>query len=210
MNEPPVGLRERKRAQTRQRLEQAAVDLCLQRGVDGVTVDAISEFADVSPRTFFNYFDCKEDAIVGVPQASDTEELFVYHRTDRPPCSAVEAVVALLMSVLGPSISAPDLRDKRMQLLRQQPRLLERHIGRMTHMHRQLVEATQHSMAQDPLFAGQAAADSSALADVLLMACVGGIRAAVREWAVSDTPIATNELERRAVQLVDDLTRKNR
>ena len=66
MTTAPMGLRERKRAQTRHRLEEAAVGLALRDGLDKVTIDAISERADVSPRTFFNYFDSKEDAILGV------------------------------------------------------------------------------------------------------------------------------------------------
>ena len=61
-----IGLRERKRAQTRRRLEEAAIGLALRDGLDKVTIDAISERADVSPRTFFNYFDSKDDAILGV------------------------------------------------------------------------------------------------------------------------------------------------
>lgn len=38
--------------------------LALERGVENVTADAIAEAADVSPRTFRNYFSGKEEAIV--------------------------------------------------------------------------------------------------------------------------------------------------
>ena len=61
-----LGLRERKRAQTRRRLEEAAIDLALRDGLDQVTIEAITERADVSRRTFFNYFDSKDDAILGL------------------------------------------------------------------------------------------------------------------------------------------------
>ena len=40
-----IGLRERKRAQTRRRLEEAAIGLALRDGLDNVTIDAISERA---------------------------------------------------------------------------------------------------------------------------------------------------------------------
>ena len=59
-----TGLRERKKAQTRTALASAAMRLALERGVENVTADAIAEAADVSPRTFRNYFSGKEEAIV--------------------------------------------------------------------------------------------------------------------------------------------------
>ncbi|MGX9887081.1 TetR/AcrR family transcriptional regulator [Streptomyces sp. NPDC002276] len=59
-----TGLRERKKARTRAALASAAMRLALERGVENVTADAIAEAADVSPRTFRNYFSGKEEAIV--------------------------------------------------------------------------------------------------------------------------------------------------
>jgi AcrR family transcriptional regulator len=57
------GLRERKRRETRAALSVAALRLCFQRGWDGVTVDDIAEAANVSPRTFRNYFSTKAEAV---------------------------------------------------------------------------------------------------------------------------------------------------
>jgi AcrR family transcriptional regulator len=57
------GLRQRKRRETRAALSQAAIRLCIQRGWDNVTVDEIAEAANVSPRTFRNYFSTKAEAV---------------------------------------------------------------------------------------------------------------------------------------------------
>jgi AcrR family transcriptional regulator len=60
------GLRQRKRRETRAALSQAAIRLCIQRGWENVTVDEIAEAANVSPRTFRNYFSTKAEAVAAV------------------------------------------------------------------------------------------------------------------------------------------------
>ncbi|MEI6725332.1 MAG: TetR/AcrR family transcriptional regulator [Actinomycetes bacterium] len=59
-----TGLRERKKAQTRTAISKAVMLLALDRGLDAVTVDDIAAAADVSVRTFHNYFGSKEEALV--------------------------------------------------------------------------------------------------------------------------------------------------
>ncbi|GJF08491.1 TetR family transcriptional regulator [Mycolicibacterium cyprinidarum] len=55
-----LGLRERKKRQTRATLIDAAVSLSDRQGFDGTTVDQIAAIADVSPRTFSRYFATKD------------------------------------------------------------------------------------------------------------------------------------------------------
>jgi AcrR family transcriptional regulator len=61
-----AGLRERKKAATRLAISRAALKVAVERGVNGLTTDAIAEAADVAPRTFRNYFASKEDALLYV------------------------------------------------------------------------------------------------------------------------------------------------
>jgi AcrR family transcriptional regulator len=63
MDEQP-GLRARKKAETRSALGGAALAIALERGLDDVSIDDIAAAANVSPRTFHNYFESKADALV--------------------------------------------------------------------------------------------------------------------------------------------------
>ena len=60
-----MGRRERRAAETRVRLFRCALQLFAERGFSNVTVEDITEAADVGKGTFFNYFESK-DHVLGV------------------------------------------------------------------------------------------------------------------------------------------------
>jgi AcrR family transcriptional regulator len=61
---PPLGRRERKKLETRDRILECAAKLIASRGYDATTMDDIGECADVSRATVFNYFPRKEDIVL--------------------------------------------------------------------------------------------------------------------------------------------------
>lgn len=59
-----VGLRERKKQERRRRIEDAAVELFERDGFEATTVEQIAAAADIAPRTFFSYFETKDDVVL--------------------------------------------------------------------------------------------------------------------------------------------------
>ncbi|MET0865460.1 MAG: helix-turn-helix domain-containing protein [Nakamurella sp.] len=66
-------MRDAKKRATQRALATATRDLVIEHGLDAVTVEQIAGAAGVSVRTFFNYFDSKEAAIIGGDMPFGTE-----------------------------------------------------------------------------------------------------------------------------------------
>lgn len=58
-----TGLREKKKAQTRKRLADAALSLFCERGFDNVTVAEVASSVDAAVSTLFSYFPSKESLV---------------------------------------------------------------------------------------------------------------------------------------------------
>lgn len=59
-----MGLRERKKDQTRRQILEAALVLIGRQGFEDTTINQIAAAVDISPRTVLRYFPTKEDVIV--------------------------------------------------------------------------------------------------------------------------------------------------
>lgn len=85
---PPANRRERHRAETRERLYSAALELFAERGFLETTVEDITEAADVGKGTFFNYFPTKEHilAAFGSERVAQIERAYEKASSSNRPC----------------------------------------------------------------------------------------------------------------------------
>jgi AcrR family transcriptional regulator len=148
-------LRERKKAETGAALHEAAASLALEHGVDQTTVEAIASSAGVSPRTFFNYFQVKEDAIVGLrePVLEASKLAGISVAAD----DLVGQVSRLLMAVAWTAIGGTD-RARRRLLIAQYPNLGRRHMDYMAKAERLVTEGIAGLLAEDPAWSAGAEA----------------------------------------------------
>ncbi len=87
MNHPPLSRHERRRQQTRRLLVQAAIDLVLEKGYDAISIQDITDRADLGRGTFYIHFKDKEDIVWSAIQDLILEMEQQAHRQfgERPP-----------------------------------------------------------------------------------------------------------------------------
>lgn len=197
MPDAEPGLRERKRRATRRAIQQAALRIAIEDGLGAVTVDEISRRADVSPRTFFNYFPSKEQAILGDdPQLPDDAALQVF--VDGGPSGDLLADIGtLLVHSTRELIEERGLIEERQQVLRANPELFSRRMASMKEFQAELQAAVSRRLElADP----ELAADAEALrrrAGLAAIVALAALRHAWWEWSGSEAGThLVDELER--------------
>lgn len=170
------GLRARKQRETRNAIHRAAVDLALEHGPDGATVAAISERADISVRTFFNYYPAKEDAIVGLHEGLPSDAELDEFRTAASD-DLVSDISRLLLGVYTPGDD--DLVTQRRSLIMQYPHLIQRQWVRMHGVEQRTATAVAERMRASGAFDGLD--DVDAAAEVLVVTCSSALRLSIRK-----------------------------
>jgi AcrR family transcriptional regulator len=135
-----LGLRERKKQQTRDTIAQAALRLFAERGYDETTLADIAEAANVAPRTIFAYFESKEDILL-CGERSFLDDL--KRRLDERPAgrTTVDALRAFLSEI--PPQDEDDLLRKK--VMSDNPELqMKAHAG-----HTRLEPMLAESIAKD-------------------------------------------------------------
>lgn len=198
-----AGLRERKKQATRAALSEAAVRLAAEHGAENVTVEAISNAAGVSPRTFFNYFDSHDDVFV----MTDPEVGGRIRRAvrDAPAgLSPLDAVREAMAEELADVEAQHEVWSLRAKVLQKSPHLLARGLG--LHMAEERDLARTIARRIDPALNGdpgvsterdrEAAADGDPCDDAdielypRLLAAVAGTaaRVAIEHWYAHSPP----------------------
>lgn len=134
------GLRERKKAETRQAVHEAALRLVAEHGLEAVTVEAIADAANISRRTFSNYFTGKEDAVLY------GEERRIRHLVDkvraqpaeRPAWQALRGAIKDVFDEVGDPSREWAVRAR---LAKQHPSLLARQLANHAALERDLAQA---------------------------------------------------------------------
>jgi AcrR family transcriptional regulator len=100
-DDPDTGLRERKKALTREALAREAMRLFAEQGFDHTTVDEIAAACDVSRRTFFRYFASKEDVLGShKEQGEQIFDLIAARPADEPALLSIRAAILSLAADL--------------------------------------------------------------------------------------------------------------
>jgi AcrR family transcriptional regulator len=179
VDEARTGRRDRKKQQTRQALIEAALRLVDERGLDHVTVEDIADAADVSPRTFFNYFASKDEAITG--------DLFVEDDgTGERLLSAAPGVpvVEAFLQAMAPGLTAmQDDRDVwflRMRVMEANPSLILSLIARSSAAENQLVQVVGKRLGLSQAHPYPA---------VFAAAAGGAVRTAMMRWPSERRPL---------------------
>lgn len=191
------GLRQAKIQRTRLRVEKAAVELALAHGSEHVTVDQICEAADISARTFFNYFGTKEVAIVGPANKTPDEDLLEdFIAKDGPLLADFLHVFVENVRRKEPNVELIRLRRA---LFDKEPQLAAQRMSREANARSLYLEVvTRRLLRQD---ARLDLAEATAEASIAVAVALGIMHSAGAHWIDSDgtadiDPLINTALER--------------
>ncbi|NYF11631.1 AcrR family transcriptional regulator [Leifsonia sp. AK011] len=190
------GLRERKRQATRRAIQLAAIDLVAENGLEGTTVDEISRRADVSPRTFFNYFPSKEAAIIGdhpeLPEGTPVEE-FVAAGPAEPLMTGIAKLITNTIILDGHD---QELMVRRKGVLGEYPHLFAMRMANMRRVEEELASVIARRLAADDATLAARPDELDSRAHLAAYVAFAAMRHAWRQWATGGAPsIADNIAE---------------
>ncbi len=199
---PPASLRERKKAATRKLLRRAALVLVAERGLANVTVEDIAEAAEVSPRTFFNYFPSKEAVLFG-GDPERAAELRAVVAAGAPGQTAVEALrLALAQDAEATTAELRSLGGdpaewvRRMKVARADPHIRAAHAAQMSMIERAIAEGLAVRLGAD--------LETDPYPGLLAAAAVSMVRSCTTFWAGTGGAVELGQLIDQAFSALAD------
>jgi AcrR family transcriptional regulator len=142
------GLTERNKSRTRRELAEAASRLFLERGYSSTTVQDIVDAVDISPRTFFRYFPCKEDVVTAIASLSMDDS--IDHLAEHDPTEPIGQVLRAMMRTSLSRVCEDPVSARAFQvMLRDTPTLRGRWLEEQRRNRDRLAEAVRPWFAPD-------------------------------------------------------------
>ncbi|HEX2356487.1 MAG TPA: TetR family transcriptional regulator [Micromonosporaceae bacterium] len=195
----PTGLRERKKRRTRDALVDAAFDLFRRKGFDATTIDEIADLVEVSPRTFFRYFESKEDVALTLldQQFSAVYARFAERPSHEPVLTALRHAVVEMMTACEGGTGGFDAErfSCAQQVIKDSPAVHARNLEMCTSRLDELARYVAERMGVDP------AADPR---PTLVAAVVTtAVQTAIVAWRAAEPETPASLLADRALALLE-------
>lgn len=189
-------LRARNLERNRADVSAVAVELFATHGFQHVTIDDIATAARISKRTFFRYFDTKEDAVLPYEQAQleQFRSLLARRDPDEPFLANIRRAATMLLT----NSEVIDRHDAiaRLHLIRDNPSVNARHLELRSRWEHEVRDILADHLGEDPA--------TSITAAVAAAATIGAIRAAAEVWAATEPAADLGNLVERAFELLAD------
>ncbi|HEV3379368.1 MAG TPA: TetR family transcriptional regulator [Trebonia sp.] len=195
-------LRERKKLATRRELRRITLDLVARHGFANVTVEDIATAADVSPRTFFNYFPTKEAALFGMDpdRVTALRHAIVAAAPGAPALTAVREVMVGVARGMADDLTAlggePVGWLLRMKAARRDPHVRAAQAAQMAQVERSVAEGLARRLGTD--------ADRDPYPGLLAAVAVATVRSGVIFWSNSGGAVGLDQIVDLAFRALED------
>ncbi|WP_309071211.1 TetR/AcrR family transcriptional regulator [Arthrobacter sp.] len=168
--------REQNKLDTRRAIAQAALDLARSEGLGAFTAEHIAERANISRRTFFNYFHSAEEAL-----SVSTEAFLDQAEAELAKRPADEPILDAMIQALAATTKVENLQDcgDLFRMAAGNPDLLGTQLLAWERAEARIISAVEERLE------GQA---SSLYIHALVGSLLSCAKAAMREWASSENP----------------------
>ncbi len=197
-----ASLRERKKLATRRSLRRAALSLVAERGFAHVTVEDIAEAADVSPRTFFNYFPSKEAALFGADpgRIPVLRERMIHTAPGKPALEALRMIMVSDAQAVADELGAlggdPVAWLRRLKGAHIDPQVRASGAAQMAMTERAIAEGLAERLGTDP--------ERDPYPGLLAATAAGVFRASISFWAGSGGTVPLDRLVDQAFRALAD------